>query len=139
MADEIARDDVERFFERYGWSCEAIDEGTVRTGFRGTHGSFTAIVRVTPHWVIFTINPYVRPPQGGWGQASLTALAATNQAMHMAKLGFDPDEDVFLTVELPSESFGYAHFEAAMTTISTSADAFLLPLLQARAIDERNP
>jgi hypothetical protein len=94
---------------------------------------------VTKHWIVFTINPYLRPPASGWGWASLTALAATNQAMHMAKVGIDLDDDVFLTVELPSESFVYSLFEDALTALSGAADTFLVPLLQARAIDERNP
>ncbi len=135
--DEIGRADIERYFERYGWTCDVVDHDTVRTGFRGKNGSFTALVRVTEHWVVFTINPYLRPPSCGWGRASLTALAATNQAIHMAKVGLDKDEDAFLTVELPSESFHYGFFEEAMGALTNAADHFIVPLLQARAIDER--
>lgn len=134
---ELSRDDIERYFERYGWSCDVIDEDTVRTGFRGKNGSFTALVRVTEHWVVFTINPYLRPPEGGWGRASLTALAATNHAIHMAKVGLDKDDDAFLTVELPSESFSYGYFEEAIGALANAADGFIVPLLQARVIDER--
>lgn len=137
--DEVQRQDIEGYFERYGWSFDVVDDDTVRTGFRGKNGSFTALVRVTAHWVVFTINPYLRPPAGGWGRASLTALAATNQAIHMAKVGLDADDDAFLTVELPSESFTYGFFEEAMGALTNSADAFIVALLQARAIDERNP
>lgn len=136
-ARELSREDIERYFERYGWTCDAIDEDTVRTGFRGKSGSFTALVRVTEHWVVFTINPFVRPPEGGWGRASLTALAAINQAVHMAKVGLDADDDAFLTVELPSESFQYPLFAEAMGALAATADSFLVPLLQARVIDER--
>ncbi len=138
MANEVSRRDVERYFERYGWSFDAIDDDTVRTGFRGQSGSFTALVRVTEHWVVFTINPYLRPPGAGWGRASLTALAATNQAIHLAKVGLDNDDDAFLTVELPSEGFSYGLFEEAMAALSTAADGYVVTLLQARAIDERN-
>lgn len=138
MTTAATLDDIERHFERFGWSFDELDETTLRTGFRGENGSFTALVRVTDHWVIFTINPYVRPPDGGWGHASLTTLAAANQSLHMAKLGIDPDDDAFLTVELPTESFGYVHFEEALTTLAYAADGFLVPLLQARVIDERN-
>lgn len=130
-------EDIERYFERYGWVCDVLDPDTVRTGFRGKNASFTALVRVTAHWVVFTINPYLRPPAGGWGHASLMALSAMNQAVHMAKVGLDKEEDAFLTVELPSEGFGYALFEEAMGALTNAADGFIVPLLQARAIDER--
>lgn len=128
-------DHLERYFERYGWSFERLDELTYRTGFRGQHGAFAALVRVTDHWVIFTINPYVEAPEAGWGLASLRALALANQAINMAKIGLDQDGDVFMTVELPSEGFEYSHFSDAMTTVTHFADSFLVPLLQARAID----
>lgn len=134
---ELGREDIERFFARYGWTCDVVDEDTVRTGFRGKTGTFTALVRVTEHWVVFTINPFMRPPSRGWGRASLTALAATNQAIHMAKVGLDKDDDAFLTVELPSESFHYELFAEALGALASAADSFLVPLLQARAIDER--
>ena len=129
--------DIESYFERYGWTCERVDTHTFRTGFRGDNGSFAAMVRVTDHWVVFTINPYLRPPDGGWGLASLRTLALANQTINMAKLGIDEEGDVFLTVELPSEGFTYSHFSDAMTTVTHFADGFIVPLLQARAIDER--
>lgn len=137
-ADNATLSDVEGFFERFGWSFDALDESTLRTGFRGDHGNFTALVRVTDHWVIFTINPYLHPPSTGWGHASLTTLAAANQAIHMAKIGLDSEDDAFLTVELPSEAFSYDHFEEALQTLAHTADGYLVALLQARAIDERN-
>lgn len=130
--------DIERYFERYGWSYEKLDEATFRTGFRGQHGTFAALVRLTEHWVIFTINPYLRPPEGGFGIATLRTLALGNHAINMAKLGIDPDGDVFLTVELPSEGFHYSHFADAMTAVTHFADGFIVPLLQAKAIDERS-
>lgn len=139
MGRELGRTDIEGYFERYGWSFDPLDDETLRTGFRGKNGSFTALVRVTEHWVVFTINPYLRPPAGGWGRAGLTALAATNQAVHMAKVGLDVEDDAFLTVELPSESFSYGLFEEAMGALTNAADGFIVALLQARAIDERNP
>lgn len=134
----ITVEQVSRCFERYGWSYDALDESTLRTGFRGQHGSFTALVRVTTHWVVFTINPYLRPPAGGWGGASLTTLATSNHVMHLAKLGIDREDDVFLTVELPTENFGYEQFAEALTALTHAADGFIVPLLQARAIDARN-
>jgi hypothetical protein len=138
MSQALTVEDVEGFFERYGWAYDDIDEQTLRTAFRGDHGNFTALVRVTEHWVVFTVNPYIGPPDSGWGRASLTTLAAANQHVHLAKLGIDFDDDVFLTVELPTEGFTFEQFDEALSALATAADGYIVPLLQARAIDERN-
>ena len=66
---------LEDYFERYGWSVEQLDTITFRTGFRGRNATFTALVRLTEHWVVFTINPLVRPPENGWGASSLETLS----------------------------------------------------------------
>ena len=131
----LSSDDLETYFERYGWSSEKLDDITFRTGFRGKNFVFTALVRLTEHWVVFTINPYMRPPENGWGPSSLSVLAAANHQINLAKFGIDQDDDVFLTVELPTEGFEYEHFTEAMTALTHVADAFVLSLLQARAID----
>jgi hypothetical protein len=138
MSDNATISDLEGFFERFGWSFAALDDCTLRTGFRGENGDFAALVRVTDHWVIFTINPLLRPPATGWGRASLTTMAAANQAMHMAKLGIDPEDDAFLTVEMPSEGFTYKHFEESLQALGHAADQYTVPLMQARKIDELN-
>src|SRR5688500_4824330 len=126
--------EIARFFRRYGWSFERLEADTFRTGFRGKNAAFIALVRVTPHWVVFTINPLLRAPEGGFGAATLRALATANQQANLAKLGIDDDGDAFINVELPAEGFGFSHFTAALGSLAHFADAFVVPLLQARVI-----
>lgn len=130
--------EVARFFRRYGWAFERVDADTFRTGFRGKNAAFVALVRVTPHWVVFTVNPLVRAPAGGFGAATLRALAMANQQANLAKLGIDDDGDAFINVELPSEGFEFSHFMAALGTLAHFADTFVVPLLQAQAVDDLN-
>jgi hypothetical protein len=130
--------EIARFFRRYGWSFEKLEEDTFRTGFRGKNAAFVALVRVTPHWVVFTVNPLMRAPDGGFGAATLRALAMANQQANLAKLGIDDDGDAFINVELPAEGFAFSHFVAAVNALAYFADSFVVPLLQAKAIDERN-
>lgn len=130
--------EVARFFRRYGWSFERIEDDTFRTGFRGKNAAFVALVRVTAHWVVFTVNPLLRAPDAGFGPATLKALAVANQQANLAKLGIDDDGDAFINVELPTESFEFSHFVAAVGALAHFADTFVVPLLQAKAIDDRN-
>lgn len=129
--------DMARFFRRYGWSFERLDDATFRTGFRGKNAAFVALARITEHWVVFTVNPLVRAPDKGWGRASLQALAFANQQANLVKLGLDDDGDAFITVELPTEGFSYAHFQSAIGALSHFSDQLIVPLLQARAVDDR--
>ena len=130
--------EIARYFRRYGWSFEQLETDTFRTGFRGHHAAFVALVRVTPHWVVFTINPLLRAPEGGFGKAALRALAVANQQANLAKLGIDDDGDAFINVEMPVEGFAFSHFTASLASLAHFADTFVVPLLQAKAIDERN-
>lgn len=130
--------EVARFFRRYGWSFERIDDDTFRTGFRGKNAAFVALVRVTPHWVVFTVNPLLRATGASFGLATLRVLAAANQQANLAKFGLDEDGDAFINVELPTENFTFEHFSAALGALAHFADAFVVPLLQAQAIDEMN-
>jgi hypothetical protein len=130
--------EIARFFRRYGWSFEKLEEDTFRTGFRGKNAAFVALVRVTAHWVVFTVNPLMRGPEAGFGAATLKALAVANQQANLAKLGIDDDGDAFINVELPAEGFAFSHFVAALGALAHFADSFVVPLLQAKAIDDRN-
>jgi hypothetical protein len=130
--------DVGRYFRRYGWTSERVDDHTFRASFRGKAAAFVALVRVTEHWVVFTVNPLLRAPPAGFGCATLRALALANHTSNLVKLGIDEDGDAFIIVELPSEGFSYAHFSSALGALSHAADALIVPLLQAKVIDERN-
>ena len=130
--------DVGRYFRRYRWSAERVDDMTFRASFRGKSAAFVALVRVTEHWVVFTINPLLRAPNTGFGPATLRTLALANHTANLVKLGIDDDGDAFIIVELPSEGFTYSHFASAVGALSHAADELIVPLLQARVIDERN-
>ena len=130
--------DIEDAFERFGWGYERLDEVTFRIGLSGDNGPFIVLLRVTAHWVVCTINPFVTRPDDGFGPTALRALAAANHAMNMAKIGLDEDEDAFLTVELPSEGFERSHLYDSLAALSHYADQLLLPVLQANRIDDLN-
>jgi len=130
--------EIARFFRRYGWNFEEIDEDTFRTSFRGKNAAFIALVRVTQHWVVFSINPFVKGPDAGFGPVALKVLALANQQVSLIKVGIDDDGDAFVNVELPSEGFGYGQFAAALTALTHAADGLLVPVLQATVIDDRN-
>ena len=130
--------EIARFFRRYGWSFERLEGDTFRTGFRGKSAAFVALVRVTRHWVVFTVNPLLKGPERGFGAATLRARALANQHANLAKLGIDDDGDAFINVELPAEGFEFAHFVAAIGALAHFADTLVVPLLQAQIVDERN-
>jgi hypothetical protein len=130
--------EVARFFRRYGWRFDQLDDETLRTSFRGHNAAFVALVRVTEHWVVLTVNPFVRAPHAGYGVVALGLLARANHQENIVKLGLDDDDDVFVNVELPVEGLGYEEFAAALTALSHAADRLIVPLLQAIVIDERN-
>ena len=137
-ADTTSPAEIARFFRRYGWSFDNIDDETFRTSFRGKNAAFVALVRVTEHWVVFTINPFVKGPDSGFGAVALKMLAVANQQSSLVKLGLDDDGDAFINVELPTERFTYEHFAAALTALTHAADNMLVPILQANVVDDRN-
>jgi hypothetical protein len=130
--------EIARFFRRYGWTFDELDDDTFRTSFRGKNAAFVALVRVTEHWVVFTINPFVKGPDAGFGPVALKLLAVANQQASLVKLGLDDDGDAFINVELPTEGFGYGQFSAALTALTHAADGLLVPILQAVVVDDRN-
>ncbi len=130
--------EIARFFRRYGWTFDQLDDETFRTSFRGKNAAFVALVRVTEHWVLFTINPFVKGPDAGFGPVALRLLAHANQRASLVKLGVDDDGDAFINVELPTEQFSYGQFSSALTALTHAADGLLIPVLQATVIDDRN-
>lgn len=129
---------IEATFERFGWGYERLDSRTFRTGVGTEGGAFPVLLRVTEHWVVATINPFVERPEVGWRKTALRLLAGANHAVNMAKVGLDSDDDAFLTVELPAEGFEESHLYDALAALSHYADQLLLPVLQAIKIDELN-
>ena len=129
--------EIARFFRRYGWSFERLEGDTFRTGFRGKNAAFVALVRVTRHWVVFTVNPLLKAPAQGFGASTLRVLAVANPQANLAKLGIDDDGDAFINVELPAEGFEFSHFVASLGALAHFADTLVVPLLQAQIVDDR--
>jgi hypothetical protein len=130
--------EVARYFRRYGWAFDRLDDETFRTSFRGKNAAFVALVRVTEHWIVFSVNPFVRAPDDGLGPVTLRFLATANFQESVVKLGLDDEDDVFINVELPVDGFSYELFAAALTSLSHAADRLIVLLLQALVIDDRN-
>jgi hypothetical protein len=130
--------EIARFFRRYGWLFVELGDDTFRSSFRGKNAAFVALVRVTQYWVVFTVNPFVKGPDAGFGPVALKLLALANRQIGLVKVGIDDDGDAFVNVELPTEGFAYGQFAAALTALSHAADGLIVPVLQAMVIDERN-
>lgn len=131
----IDDEQVSSYFERYGWKFTRVGKGIFRFAFRGNHGSFSAHLRVSDNWVVFSINPYLNRPAAGFGPLTLRALAHANQTLPMAKIGIDDEGDAFLAVELPTEGFSYAQFSDAISAIAYFSNSLILSLLQANSLD----
>ena len=126
--------DIPLFFRRYGWAFKTDAPRTHRTGFRGQHDTFEVSVKETDHWVAFTIHPLLQHTDH-LGAMTLLALAHANHVSSLVKFGIDSDDEIVLTIEFPLDGFTYAHFAEALDSISQTADAFSVALLQATAID----
>lgn len=119
----VSPQDIEDYFDRYGWSFSRIKDETWQTGFRGNVSSFRIMVQLTDDWVYLVINPFVVGPQQPEKRLKLYHhLLRLNQAINMAKFGIDRDGDVFLAVELPTEGFTYSHFKDGLDALSHYAD-----------------
>lgn len=137
-ADTRVLDEIEATFDQFGWGYERVDDVTFRTGVGTDSGAFVVLIRVTEHWVVATINPFVECPDGGWGETALRVMAGANHAINMAKIGLDDEDDAFLTVELPSEGFTRSHLYDAMAALSHYGEQLVLSVLQAARIDALN-
>lgn len=126
----IAPETIDGYFEQYEWTYERSNEDVWLTGFRGDVSSFRIFVKVTEHWVYFTIAPFVVAPSGEESTHRLNwHLLRLNRDINMAKFCLDGDGDVVLTVELPTESLDYSEFSDALGALSHYADDTYLEIL----------
>lgn len=130
MAPEIAPETIDSYFEQYEWAYEKSKENVWLTGFRGDVSSFRIFVKVTEHWVYFTISPFVVAPKDEAATHRLNwHLLRLNRDINMAKFCLDSDGDIVLTVELPTESLDYSEFSDALGALSHYADDTYLEIL----------
>lgn len=124
----VTPDDIEAFFDRYGWTFSRARDEMWRTGFRGEVSSFNISVQLTENWLFLAINPLVvKPDQTGPEGDSQRLhlyhhLLRLNHEINLAKFGIDADGDVFLAVEIPTEGLQYSDFEDALGALSHYAD-----------------
>jgi hypothetical protein len=118
----LSAQQIEAFFDRYGWTYSRDADDTWVTGVRTDVSAFRIMVRLTEHWVFFIINPLVVAPLRNSDRLRVYYHALRyNLDMNFAKLGLDADGDVFIAIELPTENFAYSHFVDALDGISHHA------------------
>lgn len=120
---EVTPENIEDYFDRYGWSFTRVKDEVWQTGFRGATSSYRINVQLTDNWVFFVINPFVIGPDQPERRLRLYHhLLRLNHETNMVKFGIDRDGDIFLTAELPTESFHFSHFSDALNTLAHYAD-----------------
>lgn len=122
---------IHEYFDTYGWSYDFDEENkTWHTGFRGKTSNFTIFVHLTENWIIFSIAPFVNAPEDDICRRNLhTHLLRLNFIINMAKFSLDEENDVVLTVELPTEGLDYSGFSDGLNALSFYADAHHLEIL----------
>lgn len=113
------------YFERMDWQFKQESPGVFRTVFEAQTGTYTVWVRVTEHWVYFSIVPFVKKHDGlpHGEHVERLVLTASHRAV-LAKFGLDQDGDVVLSVELPGAGFVFSHFEDALHALVHFSDVF---------------
>lgn len=130
MALGIAAETIDSFFEQYEWTYERSGEDIWLTGFRGDVSSFRIFLKVTEHWVYFTIAPFVVAPKDEACSSRLNwHMLRLNRDINLAKFCLDADGDVVLTVELPTENLDYSEFSDALGALCHYADDTYLEIL----------
>jgi len=119
----LTPEQLTEYFDQYGWTYQQVNENYIRTAFGGDIGSFVIQVRISGDWVYFAISPFVVAPKDAECERKLHKhLLKLNHEMNMAKFTTDPDGDVILTVELPSENLDYSEFSDALGALCYYAD-----------------
>ncbi len=122
---------IDGYFEQYGWTySREPGSNDWSTGFRGEVNNFRIFVRLTDNWAYFTIIPFIVGPKDSQCKQKLHwHLLRLNREINMAKFALDQDDDVLLTVELPSENLDYSEFSDALGALCYYADDTYLEML----------
>jgi hypothetical protein len=114
---------IESYFDRYGWQYDRLDDTHFVTGFKSevTDG-FGIYITLAPHWIYFSISPFVKAPDPECERNLYKHLLRLCQQMNMAKFAVDDDKDVMLAVELPRESLDFSEFSDALGALTYYAD-----------------
>lgn len=122
--------ELEDVLHKEGWPIERLDETTWRSSFEGASGPQRFFVRLTDHFLLLTVAPYLGPARSAARRLKLyQRLLEINREMNLAKLAIDPDGDTVLTIELPTEHLDETLLEAALATLSHYGDRYKKELL----------
>jgi hypothetical protein len=110
--------DIPAFFERYEWSCEAVDEAIWRTSFATEHDEdFDIYVARSHEWIHFAVSPFTPPPRQECQAQLYNTLLHLNQQLRLVRFAVDEDGDVNLLADLPATNFDYSLFAATMDSL----------------------
>ena len=115
MLDEAT---LVRHLGEMGWEAKPHGVRTWRSVRKMPAGEVTVFVRLTDHWLIGSIVPFLQTR----GQNSFELcrwLLRQNRDMPQLKFGIDDDGDIVLTVELPTESLDFGELEGALEGLVT--------------------
>ena len=126
MATDAAT--IESYFEQLDWPFTRRDEHNWATGYKGEVYTFNFYVRTTDTWlyvyVPFQVN--VKPEARS---NFLEHVLRLNHRINMAKFMLDDDDDVGLTVEMPSTDLQVGEFEDALRAVCIYADENYVELM----------
>ena len=121
---------IDEFFDEYGWSFEKEEDTLIwRTGWRGDVSTFNLTVKMTEHWLLFVVNPFVSNLKESCRDRVTHRLARLNFEMTMAKAFLDEDNDIGMAIELPRENFTLSHFQDALGALTHYADKYYLEVM----------
>lgn len=119
----ISVQDVQKLFERYGWTFHQPDQQTLLVGFQGDSNDFILGTRLHDGWLSFTIPDYL-PPIPAEKQATIYQhLLELNQRIIFVRFALENEETVTIIANLPAQKkIKYDLFAMAVDLITFYAD-----------------
>jgi len=134
MLDEAT---LARHLEALGWDATPHGERTFRAEHETDEGGVVVYVRLTEHWLIASVVPFLATR--GKNSFELSRwLLRQNRDMVQTKFAYDEDGDVVLTVELPTESLDYDEIADALRGLVEHAVAHRATLRAAAQAAKKN-
>jgi hypothetical protein len=119
--DEMQK--VEAYLRAQGWPVTALGEGTLRSSFRGAHGTFPLVVCFEEAWAKLVVLPIARlPPDAAKAEKLYTRLLQLNGEILLARFSLDEDGDVLLSVEFPATDLDRSEIRDALDVLTFYAE-----------------
>ncbi len=110
--------DIAALFERYEWTCEAVDDEIWRASFSTDRDEdFDLYIASSDDWLHFAVTPLTPLPTPECEAQLYAALLHLNQQTRLARFAVDEDGDVNLLLDLPLTGVDDATFAVAVDTI----------------------